>query len=259
MIQAAYTMHQGKPINQQDALLVGGKVYQSANLAVKSWQSADDAFMLAVADGLGNHQKSQVASRFVLAQLQESLNAHPDWINMQHAHRFITKRHLFWIQAQLAKKYADKPTTHGAACTLALMHIIGKQALVLNAGDSRIYRINETLGLQPLSQDHTILQTMIDEGDADPDQEYSDIYKMLNSAIVADTYESEFNIHQSVIHLHAGDGYFICTDGVHDILPHEELESILLVRTSLAEKITACRKAVLKRGAEDNFSMVLMA
>jgi protein phosphatase len=142
----------------------------------------------AVADGVassgGNRRIApQQASRIVLEELVKVVREHPEWLQ----DGFVANRHARHIQAQLSDKLADNPKTYGAASTLAVAHVRGQRAAILNVGDSRVYRVNREGRWRRLSEDHTVLQGMIDRGEASPDTEYASLYMALAHVLCADS------------------------------------------------------------------------
>ncbi len=89
------------------------------------------------------------------------------------------------MQARLSDKLADNPETRGAASTLAVAHVRGHRAAILNVGDSRVYRASREGRWWRLSKDHTVLQDLIDRGEASPDTEYASLYGMLAHVLSA--------------------------------------------------------------------------
>jgi serine/threonine protein phosphatase PrpC len=160
------------------------------------------------------------------------------------------------VQEELCDALA-RGHTRGAATTLALAAFSCERCTVLHVGDSRVYRIAASGQWQQLTRDHTVLHRMFDEGEAEPGVDYATIYNMMDSCIVADGYESDFAIGCCSTQLEPGDALFLCTDGVHDTL-EERLQSLHNRQADPLAQVQAWRSAVLRAGAPDNFSMVLV-
>ena len=75
---------------------------------------------------------------------------------------------------------------------------------------------------------------------------------------MADFEEFDFAMHHTKQRINAGDTLLLCSDGVHDELGDEYLFSLLDSRLTLIEQAQVWRDAVLRAGASDNFSMVLL-
>ena len=242
----AYTQHCGNNPGQQDALWVGPQVFQQRNLPSSSLDSDDPCVWAAVADGLADSPHSERASRFVLQALATN----------SAAGALCTARLVRQVQAELCDALARGPA-RGASTTLALAACSAERCTVLHVGDSRVYRIAADGQWQQLTRDHTQLQRMIDDGEADPGMEYASAYDALEAYLAADGEETDFSIGCCSTRLAPGDALLLCTDGVHDTLG-AHLQTLHNPQLAPLAQVQAWRRAVLQRGAPDNFSMVLV-
>ena len=160
-------------------------------------------------------------------------------------------------QARLAEKLADHPKTFGAATTLAVAHVRGQRAAILNVGDSRVYQVSREGRWRRLSKDHTVLQGMIDRGEASPDTEYASIYGMLAHVLSADHEDGDFAIHRVMVTLEPGDTLMLCSDGIHDEIGEEKLWDLFDPLLEVTAQAKVWRDAVWVHGAKDNLSLVV--
>ena len=247
MIELAFTQHCGSNPGQQDALWDGAQVYQQRDLltACRSITN-EDRWAIAVADGVASSPMAQRASRVVLEALTAELSSGADF----------DVRMIRRVHGRLCDSRA-KGKTFGSSTTLAAMECQHGQCTVLSVGDSRAYLLSATGEWQPLTRDHTVLNAMIDRGEADDQTEYASFYGMLEHCLIADDEELDFPVHRSVTRLQPGDAVLLCTDGVHDTLGDARLKMLTTYPLNPMSQVQAWRKAVLKAGAPDNFSMVL--
>ena len=56
-----------------------------------------------------------------------------------------------------------------------------------------------------------------------------------------------------------GDALLLCTDGVHDTLDSASLQQLIVPGTSALAQAQILRKAVIRAGAPDNFSLIFIA
>lgn len=242
----AYTQHCGNNPGQQDALWAGPQVFQQRNLAPSSHDSEDLCVWAAVADGVADSPRAERASRFVL----QALAAHAA------AGALCTAGLVRQVQAELCDALA-RGRTCGASTTLALAACSAERCTVVHVGDSRVYRITADGQWQQLTRDHTQLQRMIEDGEADPEMEYATAYNALEAYIAADGEETYFSIGCCSTQLVPRDALLVCTDGVHDTLG-THLQALHHPQLAPLAQVRAWRRAVLQRGAPDNFSMVLV-
>lgn len=259
MLTLAYTMHQGKVCHQQqDGLLIDGTIYQDRVLPITACSLLADEVLLAVADGVassgGNRRVApQQASRIVLEELAKAVRDHPEWFQ----DGFVANRQVRHVQAQLSDQLADNPKTCGAASTLAVAHVRGRRAAILNVGDSRMYQANREGQWWRLSKDHTVLQGLIDRGVARPDTEYASLYRALEQVLCADPEASDFAIHRVPATLEPGDWLVLCSDGIHDQLGEAKLWALFDPSLDVAAQAKVWRDAVWRDGAKDNLALVV--
>ncbi|NJN47811.1 MAG: SpoIIE family protein phosphatase [Candidatus Competibacteraceae bacterium] len=259
MLNVAYTMHRGKICRQQqDCLLIADTVYQQNVLPITTLSLAAGDVFLGVADGVaasgGNRRIApQQASRIVLEELVRAVRDHPEW----RYDGFVANRHIRLVQGRLADKLASNPKTFGTASTIAIVHIRDRQAAILNVGDSRVYQVKQNGQWQRLSKDHTVLQSLIDRGEAKPDREYAALYGALEHVLCADHDEGDFAIHRVIVALEHGDTLVLCSDGIHDEIGEDKMWNLFDPVLDVEAQTRVWRDAAWRAGAGDNLSLVV--
>lgn len=196
----------------------------------------------------------QQANRIVLEELLKAVLEHPEWLR----NGFVSNRHVRRAQARLAERLGSHRRTYGAASTLAVAHVRGQDSAILNVSDSRVYQVNREGRWRRLSKDHTILQGMIDRGEASAVAEYASVYGMLEHVLYADPEESDFAIHRILATLEPGDTLVLCSDGIHDEIGEEMLWELFDPALDVATQTKVWRDAVWAHGARDNLSLVVV-
>lgn len=248
MIDIAYTQHCGRNPGQQDALWCGKRIFQERNLLVENRAiEVNEPLVIAVADGVANSPLPQKASRISLELLADEIS---------HGALLATPT-IRKVHGRLCDALA-KGKTFGSSTTIAAVSCLNGRCIAVSVGDSRVYRIDAQGVWQQISRDHTILSAMIDRGEADSQTEYASFYGMLDACLVADDEETDFPVCCVETKFLPGDSILVCTDGVHDTLGNEKLEKLTKLPIDLAAQVNIWRKAILKLGAPDNFSMVLI-
>ncbi len=245
----ACTQHCGKDRRfpqQQDSLWNGEAVLQKRNMLPEQHVALGESVSVAVADGVGCSPRAELASLCVLQALASEAPDNP-----------FDRRMVGRLQDQLCKRLA-RGETYGSSTTLATVRCYPDHCEVLNAGDSRVYRISAAGVWQQLSHDHSLINSLIEQGEAEAGVEYASFYYALDSCLVADSEESEFAIHRRIERMAAGDTLLLCTDGVHDTLPQAQLQSLFSASLSPKEQAQVWREAVLEAGAPDNFSLIVV-
>ena len=255
MFEIAYTMHRGKQnLRQEDCILVNGALHQECVLPIAVLSLATDEALVAVADGVHSSPMPHRASRTVLEELTQAIQEHPEWLQAG----FVANRHLRQVQERLSNRLADHPHTFGTASTIAVAHIQGNQAAILNVGDSRVYQTDEAGHWRRISKDHTVLQGLIDQGLASPDMEYASTYGMLAQVLCADHEANDFDIHRIMVTLGSGDKLVLCSDGVHDEIGEAAMWALFDPLLNVEQQTKVWRDAVWRHGAKDNLSLVVV-
>jgi protein phosphatase len=202
--------------------------------------------VLAVADGIAGLSYGEMASYLTLEILSDLYRNTP------------TKIHsLLRITQQKLSTHAMKfPKYYGMGTTIAGLYVHEDEINIFNVGDSRVYQIMDT-GLIQHTIDHTLLNSMIRNGDISREESETagDMYKMLESCMVAGEDGDDFEIHSITLPLKLS-RFLICTDGVHDMLSNTHIHA--LIDDDLSQSLQRIYDAIMQEGAKDNFSIILV-
>ena len=206
------------------------------------------ARLLAVADGLGGHAGGEVASAAAIDALRPFDAELPagDLLNaLQHAVR----------QANDAMRHIAEsdPSLRGLGTTLTAMLWSGSQLALVHIGDSRAYLLRDGELFQ-ITHDHTLVQTLVDEGRLTQEEAASHPQRsLLLRAIDGKQSEPDLQLQDA----HAGDRYLLCSDGLYTVVSAEMLREVM---TAIPEPEDVVRKLVdlaNAGGGPDNISCVV--
>ena len=143
----------------------------------------------------------------------------------------------------------------GMGTTLVAALVAGKQAYIVNIGDSRAYCITSD-GIDQLTVDHSLVQMMIQRGELTPEQAKTYPGKNLITRAVG----TETAVTADIFHrkMESGQHLLLCTDGLTNLM--DDLE-ILFEVVHGADKSSACQRLLdiaKNRGAPDNVTCVLV-
>ncbi len=214
------------------------------------------AILLAVADGMGGHAGGSMASRVVIDALAGYLLKTLPWAGEVGQPDLATadeeaRRALVACQRRLTD-VADRKGLLGGqpGTTLTAAYIAWPQLLVLHVGDSRLYLLRGGQIAQ-LTSDHTVL----------PDPEHtnrrlatSPLRHILTNAIVGGPDRAIGEVHR--IHLDPNDRLLLCTDGLTEHVPDEQLAAILSRTDDLAQACSDLVTAARDDGGSDNITVV---
>jgi PPM family protein phosphatase len=141
----------------------------------------------------------------------------------------------------------------GCGCTLTAVIVGDDQAAIAHVGDSRAYLVRDGR-LQRLTRDHSVVQSLVDEGRLTPEEARAHADRpLLNRALGPETPPAP---DVSVQRTRPGDRIVLTTDGVHGMLPAAVLADLLTQPTAADQVAAAVEAAVLDAGAPDNYCVV---
>ena len=150
-------------------------------------------------------------------------------------------------------QFGDNLTGMGTTMVAAIMRRNGS-GYVLNVGDSRAYFLHRRV-LRQISKDHSLVEELLDAGIITPDQAVHHPQKNVITRALGSDNLVEADIFP--VRLTPGDSLLLCSDGLSNIVPEEEITAVLV---DSADAESACRDLLdlaLSRGAPDNVSMIV--
>ncbi|WP_425473569.1 MerR family transcriptional regulator [Streptomyces tailanensis] len=139
--------------------------------------------------------------------------------------------------------------------TLTAMLWTGSQLALVHIGDSRAYLLRDGV-LFRITHDHTVVQSMIDEGRLTPEEATAHPQRaLLLKALTTDDTISTPDLRLQ--DTHPGDRYLLCSDGLSSVVPDPTIQRIL---GSVQDPETAVRRLITEAneaGGPDNVSCVV--
>jgi serine/threonine protein phosphatase PrpC len=205
-----------------------------------------------VADGMGGHNAGEVASKIACQSAKEFMLTHYLRADVKEVLAEMVKllhRHIR-VSAEENAAYHDMGTTATA------LFIRDGFMYYAHVGDSRLYYYANK-ELSQLTTDHTLVNQMIQEGKLTRQEaEYHPMKHVLMRALgIAEGVLPEISATASSIH--KGEYYFLCSDGLVDAIPEQELKNLLSAQEPgfVMERIKAW---CYRHHASDNFSAILV-
>lgn len=215
---------------------------------------SDGRFLLA--DGMGGHDRGEVASENALAALGEVV------LGDMATTRDGVVAALDSAQEAIAGISSGSSRRAGTTVTGAVLvtYDDADQWLVLNIGDSRTYRWSDG-ALEQVTADHSQVQELVDAGYLTPEQARVDprrnvITRALGAGMDA---EADFFLFPVV----RGDVLLVCSDGLTGELPDGEIAAIVAEHATTENPdpqalATELVQATLSLGARDNVTVVVV-
>ncbi len=206
--------------------------------------------LVVVADGMGGHEKGEVASQTAVDTItgfypkakgtpSEALDG-----AFRRAHQAIRKLN---------------GNHEGAACmgtTCTALALVDGKAWAAHIGDSRLYMVRDG-GIYQLSEDMTMVMEMVRQGLLTLEQ--AEHHEDRNVLLHAMGTKPEFPLMlwKEPMDVRSGDSFLLCSDGLHDLVQDDEICSAV----HKARPQDACRKLIQMakdRGGYDNVTVAIV-
>ena len=229
----------------------------------------EDAFLVAppvfvVADGMGGHDRGDVASRIVVEEFAGLAEGGYDPTQGPE----VVSAALRSSQARIAEYDAAQRAAGApdfAAGTTAVVALVIEQRtasgaaepmwLLANLGDSRVYRCNDTL-LEQVSVDHSVVQELVDAGtitaaDAAVHPQRHVITRALGGqgSVAPDFF---------VLPLSGAERLLLCSDGVSGMIDDREIAAVLAHTSDPRDAADRLVAAAVAAGGRDNATAVVI-
>jgi PPM family protein phosphatase len=156
--------------------------------------------------------------------------------------------------AILAEAVRDD-TKSGMGTTLVGAMVVGGELVFAHAGDSRAYLVRDGISMQ-LTEDHTLLARLLAAGiDVDVSGEGSRFRSMLTNALGIG---EECKVSTFIVPLADGDRFLLCSDGISEYVPENEVGEVLSKQSSPARAAQRLIDLALERGGGDNATAVVV-
>jgi serine/threonine protein phosphatase PrpC len=205
--------------------------------------------LLAVADGMGGHAAGEVASSLTISSMAKLDSEPPGGDMLAELSAAVAA-----ANTRLQEMIIANPAVEGMGTTLTALFWSDGHAAVCHIGDSRGYLLREG-ELYQITHDHTLVQSLVDEGrisvdDVSSHPQRSLLLRALDGRSAA---EPDLSVHDSQV----GDRYLLCSDGLSGVVSDEMLREVL---ATIDEPEGVARQLIdlaLRGGGPDNITCIV--
>jgi serine/threonine protein phosphatase PrpC len=196
---------------------------------------------VALADGIGSSEVSQVASEFaVMGFLDDYYCTSEAWSVKKSVERVVAATNS-WLHSRTRQSDYRYDEDRGYVCTLSGLVIKASTAHVFHVGDTRIYRLHAG-ALEQLTDDHRVRVST--------EQSY------LARAV---GFNPQVEIDYHALHVEVGDVFVLATDGVYEHVSASFIaEAIQRRRSDLDVAARAIVEEAYQRGSDDNLTVQIV-
>lgn len=211
---------------------------------------ASRGLIFLVCDGMGGHEAGQIASELAAKTFIDVYLSHPSTdpeVAARHAVQAANRFILDVARAVSSRK--------GMGTTLSALLLIQDQALIVQVGDSRVYRVRGDK-LEPVTTDHTWVEETVAAGIMPRAQAEAHQYRhMLTRAVGT---EPQVAVDCFWHDLEAGDQFLLCSDGVTNHVSDDALETLLTSSPGPSAAALRTVQQALVGGGSDNATAIVV-
>lgn len=217
------------------------------------WASLPEMGFFALADGMGGHKGGEVAAKEAIDSLIDSaktikhINCMELMIEMRHAIEKANR--LIYQMGQQSEEL------NGMGTTLCCLFWTNEFVVYAHIGDSRIYRVRNKR-LELLTQDHSLLAKWLATGKLAEECETPFPYKNVITRALGTAHRPKPEI--AVAAHEMNDLYFLCSDGLHDVLTDEEMEQLINESENLEISCKNLIELAKFKGSSDNITLLMI-
>ena len=220
----------------------------------------DDAYALAVADGMGGQAFGKLAS---MLALRVGLSLGPDeikWstkINENEALELKDKIEVFLrlMDREIIKQTKSHTELVGMGTTLTVAYTVGREAFIAHVGDSRAYLLRENQ-LNMLTQDHTLANQMVEAGMiSEGTYPFKRMRHVLTNCLGGP--REGINVETHHLQLMDGDRMLLCTDGLTDMVADDDILNLIQSNSNCRDCAQALVNVALENGGKDNVTVIV--
>ncbi|MGV6853316.1 MAG: PP2C family protein-serine/threonine phosphatase, partial [bacterium] len=200
-----------------------------------------------VADGMGGHQHGEVASAmardYIIAGIREGKSLEDA---VKNAGKLIADE----------AHGGDEPLPMGT--TVVACKVQADRAYFAWVGDSRIYSLSPENELTQISNDHSYVQELVDQGAISLEQARVHPHRNVVTQALGVSNAEDLFVEISEQDLTSGMRILMCSDGLTEEVPDSEILHILSKRLSGQESIDQLLVGALENGGSDNITIILI-
>ena len=228
------------------------KVYQCTNVGKVRKNNEDsllvtDPNIFVAADGMGGAAAGEVASQMLVDTVKNFLSTVPEPLDEKNLSKAILKSN-----AEILRKAKEDSSLRGMGTTATILHIYKNQAYFAHVGDSRLYRLKNSV-LEQMTLDHSYVESLVRKGELTHAQ--AKVHPMKNLLTQAVGATEDIQVETGNFTVDGGEIFLLCTDGLTNMVDDEDIQKILSESPNPAEDLI---KAALDNGGHDNITAVVV-
>jgi protein phosphatase len=236
----------------EDALLV----FTGQHDANDDGQAVPPFGLFMVADGMGGHQKGEIASSLALRVSASHLISTVYLPLLSGSERGANQPSLTDVVREAVTK-ANRAVARdlpGSGSTLTCGLVLGSRLFIGHVGDSRAYLLREGVPPKRLTRDHSFVNRLIEMGQLSKEEALVHPQRNVLYRAIGQTDGLEVDVVTNS--LQDGDRLFFCSDGLWNMMDESAIWSILSENSEPQEACMRLVDAANTAGGNDNVTVV---
>lgn len=201
-------------------------------------------------DGVGGDNGGDLAARIALKSALYFFSASEEVDYLEKIKLAIEESNSFVLN------HSSTSPLKKMATTLEIIYLKDNVVYWGHIGDSRIYQL-KSKRLNQITKDHSLVQKLLDEGYITHKQAANHPQKNVIVKALGDDKIIEPDVSKIRLNVNEENKFFICSDGVSNLISHAELEDVLIL-SDLEEIKNKIIKMIKLRGAVDDYSFIII-
>lgn len=214
-----------------------------------------NTLLCVVCDGMGGAKSGNIASSLAIDVFVQGVKRSHHGSMDPEAVGALLERAAKLANFTVFDQSQQFPEFSGMGTTLVAALIRGRQATVINVGDSRAYHVDGD-DIRQITVDHSLVQLMVQRGELRAEQARSFPGKNYITRAIG----TEPTVQCDVFHLNLerGDFLLLCSDGLSNMMDEQEI--LFEIAHGVGKKLCCQRLLTIakNRGAPDNVTSVLV-
>ncbi len=243
--------------HNEDAFRVANLTTEEHGLTptVREHEVGENGSLFMICDGMGGAAAGEVASNMAVEEIYRTVIQPP-----KPQTRLELARRLIWAidAANMAifRKAEENPSMKGMGTTATVAAVHDRILIVGQIGDSRSYIIRKGRAYR-MTKDQSLLQRLIDAGHLTEEAASQSMHQHV--ILQALGVKQSIDVVLTISVLAQGDQLLLCSDGLTDVIPDEDIARIITENSSLppSEVCKILTEEAKRRDSTDNITVIL--
>ncbi len=217
-------------------------------------ESLDEVQLYLLADGMGGYNGGEIASKLAIQTAKSYIENNFGEINKDKDSIIqLVGSAMEYANMVVFEKSKESKELEGMGTTLEICLIYNNKAFIGHVGDSRIYRIRKDF-IRKLTQDHSYVQKLVKDGTITQEEAVHHPQKnMLMKALGCNAFVEPDVMVRGFL---KEDIYVMCSDGLTNMVPQEEIYRI--AKKDIEQAPKELIKLANENGGYDNITVVVI-